>query len=87
MVSQKATIVNATGLHVRPAGILCEESMKYKSKISFKFKDNIVNAKSVLSVLGACVKAGDEVEFFCEGIDEEEALKGIIELVADGFGE
>ncbi len=87
MVSQKATIVNATGLHVRPAGILCEESMKYKSKISFKFKDNIVNAKSVLSVLGACVKAGDEVEFFCEGTDEEEALKGIIELVADGFGE
>ena len=66
MVSQKVTIKNPTGLHLRPAGILCKEAMQFKSLITFTFRDNTANAKSVLSVLGACVKCGDEVEFCCE---------------------
>ena len=64
MVSQKVTIKNPTGLHLRPAGILCKEAMKYKASVTFQFKDTTANAKSVLSVLGACVKSGDEIEVF-----------------------
>ena len=45
------------------------------------------NAKSVLSVLGACIKSGDEIEIICEGADETEALKEMIQLVDDGLGE
>ena len=40
-----------------------------------------------MSVLGACIKSGDEVEFICEGPDEEEALAAIIALVKSGLGE
>ncbi len=61
--------------------------MQFKSLITFTFKDNTANAKSVLSVLGACVKCGDEVEFVCEGEDEEEALKALITAVENGLGE
>ena len=76
MVSQKVLIKNPTGLHLRPAGILCKEAMQYKSLITFRFgDDNTANAKSVLSVLGACIKCGDEIEFVCEGEDEETALE------------
>ena len=53
MVSQKVTIKNPTGLHLRPAGILCKDAMEFKSLITFQFKDTTANAKSVLSVLGA----------------------------------
>ena len=87
MVSQKVVIKNPTGLHLRPAGILCKEAMRFKSVITFKYKENISNAKSVLSVLGACVKSGDEVEFFCEGEDEEKALETIVNAVENGLGE
>lgn len=87
MVSQKVTIKNPTGLHLRPAGILCKEAMQFQSLITFKFRDTTANAKSVLSVLGACIKSGDEVEFFCEGEDEELALKTIIEAIESGLGE
>lgn len=87
MVSQKVTIKNPTGLHLRPAGILCKEAMQFQSLITFKFRDTTANAKSVLSVLGACIKSGDEVEFFCEGADEELALKTIIEAIESGLGE
>lgn len=87
MVSQKVVIINPTGLHLRPAGVLCNEAMKYKSNIYFRYGDNEANAKSVLSVLGACIKCGTELEFRCEGVDEKEALAGIITAVTNGLGE
>ncbi|MBO5246685.1 MAG: HPr family phosphocarrier protein [Eubacterium sp.] len=87
MVSKKVTVKNPTGLHLRPAGILCNEAVKYKSKVYFKYGDNEANAKSVLSVLGACIKSGTELEFVCEGIDEEAALAGVIHAVESGLGE
>ena len=34
MVSQKVVIKNPTGLHLRPAGILCKEAMQFKSLIT-----------------------------------------------------
>ena len=73
MVSQKVTITNPTGLHLRPAGILCKTAMQFRS--------------AVLSVLGACVKSGDEIEFHCEGADEKEALTAMVEAVESGLGE
>ena len=87
MVKQKVMIKNPTGLHLRPAGILCKEALKYKSSVKFQFMNSTANAKSVLSVLGACIKSGDEIEIICEGTDEEEALKGMTGLVEDGIGE
>ena len=71
MVSQKVVIKNPTGLHLRPAGILCKEAMQFKSLITFKFRENTANAKSVLS----------------EGEDEAEALKTLVEAVENGLGE
>ena len=87
MVSQRVVVKNPTGLHLRPAGILCNTAMQFKSLITFTFQNTTANAKSVLSVLGACVKSGDEVEFVCEGEDEKEALKTIIEAIESGLGE
>ncbi|HJB32933.1 MAG TPA: HPr family phosphocarrier protein [Candidatus Blautia merdipullorum] len=87
MISQKVTIKNPTGLHLRPAGILCKEAMKFKSLITFRFRDGSANAKSVLSVLGACVKCGDEIELVCEGEDEEAALETLVAAIESGLGE
>ena len=87
MVSQKVTIKNPTGLHLRPAGILCKEAMQFKSLITFTFRGNTTNAKSVLSVLGACVKSGDVIEVICDGEDEEIALKTLVDAIEGGLGE
>jgi len=61
--------------------------MQYKSLVTFHYRGNTANAKSVLSVLGACIKFGDEIEFVCEGDDEDEALKAMVEAVESGLGE
>ena len=87
MVSQKVIIKNPTGLHLRPAGLFCKTAVQYKAKITFRTKDTIANAKSVLSVLGACIKKGDEIELICEGEDEVEALSSMIKIIEEGLGE
>ena len=87
MVSKKVVIKNPTGLHLRPAGNLCKEAINFSSLITFKHKDSVANAKSVLSVLGACVKSGDEIELICEGNDEKEALEALVSLIENGLGE
>ncbi len=72
---------------MRPAGILCKEAMQFNALITFTFRGNTANAKSVLSVLGACVKSGDEIEIICDGSDENDALSTMVKVIEDGLGE
>ena len=87
MVSQKITVKNMTGFHLRPAGILCKIAMNYKSKVQFQYKSVTANTKSVLIEIGAGVKYGEEIEDICDGVDEEEALKAVIAGIENGLGE
>ena len=87
MRSCKVQVKNPTGLHLRPAGNLCKEALKYKSMVTFNFNGGTANAKSVLSVLGACEKSGDEIELVCEGEDEEKALETLTSFIESGLGE
>lgn len=87
MLKKKLMINNTTGLHLRPAGFLCKEAIEFESKIVFEIRGNVANAKSVLSVLGACVKKGDELLFTFDGEDEEEAALAITSLIENGLGD
>lgn len=85
MVSGKAVIKSRTGLHLKPAARFCEEALKYESTVTFTFGNTTANAKSVLSILGACVKSGDEIEIVCNGADEKEALANLCTLISEGL--
>ena len=89
MVSKKITITNISGLHMGAAGKMCDEAVKYtETEIRFKYNGNHEgNAKSMLSVLGAGIKAGEEVEIICDGPKEEEALYAIVEMIEGNFDE
>ena len=91
MLSEKVIIKNPTGLHLRPAGLFCKTAMQFECKIltekKSRTKEVSANAKSVLSVLGACIKNGDEVTIICDGEDEEAALHVMVQIVEDGLGE
>lgn len=87
MINKKIKITNPSGLHLRPAGNLCNTAVQYKCKITFDYDGGNANAKSVLSVLGACVKCGDEITLICDGEDEEEAMKAMTEAIEGGLQE
>lgn len=86
MVSEKMMIECAIGIHLRPAGALCEEAIKYKSLITFECENGkTANAKSVLSVLAAGVKCGDEIQIKCDGEDEQEALSSVVKVLKESL--
>ncbi len=81
MKNKKIVINNPTGLDLDLAGVICKKAVQYKSLITFTYRDGSANAKSVLSVLGSCVRGGDEIELFCDGVDEDEALAAITSIL------
>lgn len=87
MVSQKVTLTNGQGFHMRPAGVFANAMGKFSSNITIKFNGNDVNGKSLMNIIAACIKCGSEVEIVCDGADEEEALKAAVELIESGLGE
>lgn len=87
MVSKKLAILNPIGLHLRPISVLCNRSIDFKSTISIRLGNKTVNAKSVLGVLSACIKYGDEIELICEGPDEEEAANVLGDMIMNGLGD
>ncbi len=87
MISEKVIIKNKLGIHLRPATLLSGKALEFDSTIELKIANTTVNAKSVLGVLAAGVSQADEVEITCDGADELEALKAIIQLIKDGMGD
>lgn len=85
MVKRNITVVNPSGLHLRPAGQLCQTAMKFKSKVQLLYKEKQINAKSVLNVMASGIKCGSEIEVVCEGDDEETALEAVCELIETGL--
>jgi len=87
MKTQSVTVKNPTGFSVKPAEFLYKTAIGFHSSIKFIKGDQEANAKSVLSVLGSCVKCGDIIEFICEGDDENEAIRAVCLAVESGLGE
>lgn len=78
---------NALGLHLRPAGMLCTEALKYSSSIHIICGNSEVNAKSVLGVLAVGLRYGSTFTITCEGVDEKEALEKLKEVMKQGIAE
>ena len=87
MVIEKVTIKNEQGLHMRPAGVLAKAITKYPCDVILVVGEKEVNAKSIMIIIGACIKCGMEIEIKCNGEQEEEAMQTVKELVESGFGE
>lgn len=87
MVSKKVIVLNPKGVHLKPAGFLCNVALEFQSQITLCVNNKQVNAKSVLGVLSACIKYGNEVEIVCNGVDEEIALQTMIRNIEEGLGE
>ena len=87
MVSEKIIVDIPAGLHLRPISVLCNHAIDYQSNITINSGTKSVNAKSLIGVLSACVRRGDEIELVCEGPDEVQALTVLSNLIKSGLGD
>jgi len=93
MKKEKVIVNNQVGLHARPASLFVQEAAKYQSDISVQCQDpetnenRDANAKSILGILTLGVFQGTEITITADGEDEDDAVKALIALVKDNFGE
>ena len=87
MISRGVTIRNSVGLHARPATFFVQKANSYKSSIWVEKEDCRVNAKSLLGVLSLGISKGTAITLIADGVDEADAVEGLIQLIDSGFGE
>ncbi|RIX51493.1 HPr family phosphocarrier protein [Paenibacillus nanensis] len=75
MISNTYTVLNPTGLHVRPIKTFVEAASKFPCKITVMCNGKKANGKSSLSMLTLGVKMNDEVTLEIDGENEEEAMQ------------
>ncbi len=68
---------------MRPAGIFAAAMSKYHSKVVIKFNGNEINAKSLMSIISACIKCGSTIDVVCTGNDEESALDEAVSIIEE----
>jgi phosphocarrier protein HPr len=82
-------IGNKYGLHARASTRLAQVAKRFRSavKISKLGGDEEVDAKSILGILTLGIARGQTLCVRVSGDDAEDALKAIVELVRQNFGE
>ncbi|PKM62540.1 MAG: phosphocarrier protein HPr [Firmicutes bacterium HGW-Firmicutes-21] len=87
MLTKNITIQNTVGLHARPATYFIQKANSYKSSIWVENSDRRANAKSLLGVLSLGIAKGDIITILADGVDEQDAVDGLIDLILKGFND
>ncbi|WP_042168589.1 HPr family phosphocarrier protein [Paenibacillus gorillae] len=77
MITKSYTILNPTGLHVRPIKTIVQAASEFPCKITVLSNGKKANGKSSLSMLTLGIKMNDEVTLEIDGEREEEAMQAI----------
>jgi phosphocarrier protein len=87
MIEGVAPIVNALGLHARPAAEFVKTAGKYRSNVMVRKDALEVNGKSIMGMMMLAAECGSSLHIRTDGEDATEALAALTALVATGFGE
>ncbi|MEY2908466.1 MAG: hypothetical protein RLZZ602_989 [Pseudomonadota bacterium] len=87
MTEHTVEIINRLGLHARAAAKLVDCAARFSSKIQIGKEGNMVDAKSIMSVMMLAAGKGSTLQLHTSGRDELEAAEAIIELIGNRFGE
>jgi len=85
MYIKEVTVQNQVGLHARPATFFIQKANEFKSTIWISREERKVNAKSLLGVLSLGITKGTAITILAEGVDEQEAVEKLIELIDSNF--
>ena len=87
MLSQQVCIQNVKGLHARATSLFVQAAEKFTCQITIKKGDVCVPATSIIDILMLAAAFGETIEITADGPDEERALKTLVDLVNNKFGE
>ncbi|MBT9135627.1 MAG: Phosphocarrier protein HPr [Firmicutes bacterium] len=87
MIEAKVVLTNKLGLHARAAALLTTTAAKFVSTVHLQGNNRTANAKSILMVMALGLTAQSELRIAVDGLDEDECLQALTDLIAHKFYE
>jgi phosphotransferase system HPr (HPr) family protein len=79
--SKRVTVINSQGLHARPADQFVRLAKQFHSTIEVEMDGELVDGKSILSILTLAATQGSELTIRASGDDAEEAVEALVEFI------
>ena len=88
MVSKVVTVVNAEGMHMRPAGLIAKAAKEHPdTEVIMKANGKEIKAKAAMQIMAAGSRKGTEAALVVTRGDEQAVLDEFVKMFEDGFGE
>ncbi len=87
MLERAVLVVNANGIHARPAAEIVKMAGRFQANITIARDDLEVNAKSIMGVMMLAAECGATVRLRADGHDADGALEALSALISSKFGE
>jgi len=87
MVEREIKVVNALGIHARPASKIVQTANTFTSKITLMKDTTNADAKSILHVMMLGANFGSSIRIKASGNDEKQAVEAIALLFERKFDE
>jgi len=79
---QKEIILRSTvGLHAKIASKLVQLATRYSVDVKLYYKDQIVDAKSILGLMSLAIPSGENIKLVANGEQAEIAIDEIVKLL------
>jgi phosphocarrier protein len=87
MPTREVTISNKLGLHARAAAKLVNIANGYSAEVTLEKQGQKINGKSIMGVMMLAASQGTSIRITVSGEEEDEALRSLLDLIDDKFGE
>ena len=86
-IIRKVKVKNPLGLHTRPAASIVKLLQSKKASVHFTYKNETINARSIMSILMLAAKKNAVIEIIVEGEDAELTMQHLLTAFDMEFGE
>lgn len=86
-IVRKLKVKNSLGLHTRPAAAIVKLLQPRKSSVYFTYKNETINARSIMSILMLAAKKNSQIVVTVEGDDASLTIEHLTMAFEQEFGE
>ena len=83
----KVKVKNSLGIHTRPAASIVKLLQPSKSSVFFTYRDETINARSIMSILMLAAKKNSSITITIDGEDAQLTMDHLIQAFESEFGE
>lgn len=80
-IEREVVVNNRHGLHARPAALFVQIANKFDSSVMLEKEDELVDGKSIITILSLGINTGTKLKLIVEGFDAKEAVDELVNFL------